>query len=114
MYRCTLPSRYDVGTPGHTRLDSRQGHYTKADTPQDAAAMIRERLSLDPHEPIDVQDWDGARTHGYVIRYNKVCEDCQTMPAFVLVNPHGRQLCLQCTHKNDTAEARHVYQGRFS
>ena len=64
MYRCTFPQRYPLGSPGHTNKNARQGHYALAESPSEAADVVRRRVakrdggndSLDL--AVDVEVWE--------------------------------------------------------
>ena len=45
MDRCTFPSRYSVGTPGHRDASARQGYYALAESPYEAADAVRRRVA---------------------------------------------------------------------
>ncbi len=47
--------------PGHTSKSARQGHYTDAETADEAREIVHRRLELGEDEPpssLDVQPWD--------------------------------------------------------
>lgn len=57
-YRCSFPDRYSVNTPGFSNPGDRQGYYTNAPGPSEAADAIRKENANHPKESIDVQDWN--------------------------------------------------------
>ena len=54
QYRCTLPDRYGLGTPGHTNPRARNGHYVSAYSREDARAKVARSY---PNDRIDVEPW---------------------------------------------------------
>lgn len=55
-WRCTRPSLYGPGTPGHTDPKARQGWYCRRDTEQEARDWMQIRF---PHDngQFDVELW---------------------------------------------------------
>ena len=85
-YRITLAHLYGPGTPGHTNLVARQGHYIQAEDPFTAVRLfIRNRFGMKVSDRFDVEYWRPVRD-GYsptspecepVGRYYvAVCPDC--------------------------------------
>ena len=70
-YRVSRPNAYGPGTPGSTEPSARQGYYTDADDPEDAARMIRARWLRDPmapevDQPLDIQLWGEGKSKDVV------------------------------------------------
>lgn len=66
-FRVTLPELYDAeGCPDKTNPSARQGHYVRADSPEEAVAeLVREFYENNRHRDIthfDVQGWHPERT----------------------------------------------------
>lgn len=57
-YRCTRPDLYSPGSIGHDNYRARQGHYIRAETPDEAARIMLRDYPEDSAVDVQIADSD--------------------------------------------------------